>query len=573
VERPTTTLSAHGLKWLALEEFAETVARLDLDRARHPDQLGPGELVKDNTVRTVLRLPDPASPDGPGLYVKRFKFRDLRARLKHLLVPTKPQVEWRVCRELQRAALPTCDVLAVGHRRRFGLCREGFLISREVGGVRGLAPFLRDELQGRPPAYRTELIGELAGLTTALLDNGFYHRDYHAGNLLVGPEAPAGRRLFVLDLHSIRCRPPGRRGIERMLGMLANSTAKLGAGHEDRAAFLRAFLESWHGGPGPGEEAFALWAERLKRARTRLHRRHMRSRTRRCLVRSTMFTLERREGFLVHRRRDFPLQAALEAARRHDEAMVGHTEGVRIHRRGRRTQVSVLPCEAVPPFDVKRPAPPERLEAGQVCVKAFLRRSLGERIKDALRLRSRARSAWIAARGYHVRGVPAARPLALLESRPRLDARPDYLVVEAPPNDGSLHDLAIAGLPPGERRRRLGEAVADLFARLERAEVYHPDTKPTNLLVKQTDDGPRLYLVDLERTRFDRPFTRTHWVKCLARLNAGLPASVTLLDRMRCLRACSRGRWEARERLEVARDVYALSLTRRTAWAVPGVSR
>ncbi|KPK64956.1 MAG: hypothetical protein AMK73_04380, partial [Planctomycetes bacterium SM23_32] len=87
-----------------------------------------------------------------------------------------------------------------------------------------------------------------------------------------------------------------------------------------------------------------------------------------------------------------------------------------------------------------------------------------------------------------------------------------------------------------------------------------------NVLVRRTDDGFRLYLVDLERTRFDRPLTRDRWVKCLARLNAGLPASVSLLDRMRCLRACGRGRWSARERLSVARDVYALSLTRRPAW-------
>ncbi|KPK60275.1 MAG: hypothetical protein AMK73_08195, partial [Planctomycetes bacterium SM23_32] len=264
MERPTTTLSAHGLEWLCVEEFAETLPLLDIERARHPDRLGPDEFVKDNTVRTVLRLRDPAAPDGPWLYVKRYKFRDLRARLKHLIAPTKPQVEWRVCRELQRAAVPTCDVLAVGRRRRLGLHREGFLISREIEGTVGLGPFLREELGQMPAAGRSELARDLAAFSASLLDNGFYHRDYHAGNLRIRPEAEPGRRLFVLDLHSIRCRPPGRPGVERMLGMLANSTAGLGATHEDHAAFLRAFLESWRGGPGPGREALELWSRRLK---------------------------------------------------------------------------------------------------------------------------------------------------------------------------------------------------------------------------------------------------------------------------------------------------------------------
>jgi hypothetical protein len=97
-------------------------------------------------------------------------------------------------------------------------------------------------------------------------------------------------------------------------------------------------------------------------------------------------------------------------------------------------------------------------------------------------------------------------------------------------------------------------------------EVYHPDTKPTNFLVRLDGEGCRLWLVDLDRAKLNTRFGRKRWIKCLARLNAGLPARITLLDRMRCLRKCDRGRWGAEERLRIARDVYEMSLKRRPKW-------
>ena len=67
-----------------------------------------------------------------------------------------------------------------------------------------------------------------------------------------------------------------------------------------------------------------------------------------------------------------------------------------------------------------------------------------------------------------------------------------------------------------------------------------------------------------DRVRFGAPFTWTQWVKLLARLNAGLPAEVTVLDRLRCLRQTRWGeRWG---RLKLAREVYQLSVTRRPVW-------
>jgi tRNA A-37 threonylcarbamoyl transferase component Bud32 len=553
------------MQWLTVAEFADALPRLAIERLRQPGALAAGELVKDNPVRTVARLPDPLDAAAPGLFVKRHKFPDLGRRLKHLVLLTQPQREWRACRALQAAGISTCDVLAVAVLRRSGVPREAFLVSREVPGAVSLSRML-EERQADEDLVR-ELVAELARLTAALADGGFCHLDYHSGNLLVRPQAPAGQRLCVVDLHAVRLRRPRRRALARMLGMLTASAGLRDARSGGPEEFLRQFLACWKGGPGLSEEALRRWSGMVAAARERLRRRRMISRTKRCLVESTVFTVERTAGFLVHRRRDFPLDAAQEAVGLHERALAGDSSAGEVLRSPRRTAVTITPCPAVPLLDGGKSAPPGQVGPGRVCVKSFRRPSLAARLKDALRLRSRARTGWVAAQGFSVRRIAAARPLALLEARRGLSGQPDYLVTEALESDGTLSDLAFQDrLPSGERRRELGCAVARLLGQLAQERVYHPDTKPSNILVKEVEGRFRLHLVDLERSRFGRPMTRSRWVKCLARLNAGLPARVSLLDRMRCLRECGKGRWSPRERLAIAREVHRLSLGRRPAW-------
>ncbi len=564
--RRTERIRSHGLRWLCVEEFAEFLPLVDVDRVRRPDELGPDELIKDNTVRTVARLPDPLDPGGPGLYVKRFKFRSRGERLKHLVLPTKPVAEWRACRALQAAGIPTCDVLAIAVRRSGGLPREGLLISREVAGSHELRTFMREQMAGREkaqPGSGREIVEELGVLTADVLNAGFRHTDYHMGNVLICPEEPAGRRLYVLDHHSFRFgMTRGRAAV--MLGMLSISFDALELSGRKREVFWSAFLDRWKVTAKADQAARARWLLRVGRCRKQIGRRHIRSRTKRCLIESTVFARERTRDFVLHRRRDFPLEAALEAVGRHEAAMAGNTEDVTVHRQVRRTQLSICPCPAVPPLDAGRPAPADRVGPGLVCVKAYRRASLLERLKDLLRVRSRARTAWVAAHGFAVRGIPAARPLALLESRRKMAGAPDYLITEALETDGALDDVTKRGMSV-EDKKRLGIAVAELLRLLEAQRVYHPDTKPNNVLVRRTADGFRLWLVDLDRASFDARPTRDRTVKVLARLNAGLSREVTALDRMRCLRAYWGDR-DPRDRRRMARQVHELSLTRRPKW-------
>lgn len=566
LDRTSTEITTGGHRWLVTDGFAGTLRRLDWPRVRRPDHLSDAELVKDNTVRTVARLPDPDEPDGPGYYVKRYKFKRYSDRLKYLVRPTRARQEWEISSQMHRSGIPTCRVLAVAERKEGPFYAEAFLVSREIEGTVTLKHYVTGELWNDPGAApRLEVLEELARLSGRLARQGFYHRDYHAGNILVRPSAPPGSRLFVLDLHSIRRKHAlRRRHALRMLAFLGDSFTEDRVDRRERLRFLVLLLRTWKGPGRPTKPEAARWARMAERATRRHHARHMRSRTRRCVKESTMFTGHRHGRYHVHRRRDFPARFARRAAELHRAVLAGESEAGRLCKGGDRTAVTLCSVPGVPPLEADRPVPQEELAPGRVCVKSFFPRSAADRMKDLFRPRSRAREAWVALRGAAVRGIPAPRPLALLE-RGRFSGEPDFLVMEAVQEARNLDEVTSAPLPRW-LRDRLGEALADLLNRLQDRAVYHPDVKPTNVLVQQKERDVSVYLIDMARVRFESEGGRRRWIRYLAQLNAGLPAHISLLDRMRCLRRCSRGRWTAGERLRIARAAYEKSLGRNPKW-------
>jgi len=562
-EQPPQTVSllARGRRWRTTAGFAESLPLLDVDRVRHPERLSATELLKDNRVRTVARVPHPLGADRPALYVKRVKLPDPGRRLRAALRGSQAVREWRMGLALLAAGIPACRVLAVSESRRGLLPREAFLISEELAHTVRLLDYLSaGDWRARGPSFKRQLIGELAGLVVRLARAGLPHWDLHANNVMIAPDRPFGSRIFVLDLHAIRRRRSWRGGVLRMMVMLANSTKHCGLSVADRARFLREVLTGLTGASPPPRRLVRRWTARVASAWHRYHSRRMRSRTRRCVVGSKEFTRDRAGGFRMWRRREFPAETALATVESHVQAMAGRRGDCAVRKDARRTQVTLCRPQGT----------------GAVYTKAFLRRTLTERVKDVLRPRSRAKAAWIAQRGYVVRGLPAARGMALLESRRRLSGTPDYVITEALDVVGNLQEITgslppqVAAPPPSEMtaqfRRELGSAVAELFRLLADSEVRHPDMKPANILVGRQQDQVGLWLVDLERSRFDAPWRRPHWIKHLAQLGAGLSSRVTLLDRMRCLRHCGRGRWGPKERLLIARAVVEQSRQYHRPW-------
>jgi tRNA A-37 threonylcarbamoyl transferase component Bud32 len=122
-----------------------------------------------------------------------------------------------------------------------------------------------------------------------------------------------------------------------------------------------------------------------------------------------------------------------------------------------------------------------------------------------------------------LRGLPAARPLALLLPR----GRAAYLLTQYIPGAVNLHLFAweLARRTPAERRRaarRTATALGRLVGQLHAWGLAHRDLKGCNLMV--VEDGERIQtpLVDLDGIEVRRQVRRRERIRNLARLSASL---------------------------------------------------
>ena len=171
---------------------------------------------------------------------------------------------------------------------------EGIFIAAEVPG----APLATALANARASAGGTvaleNCVERVLGLHADLEAREVFHPDLHGGNLIVRTRE-AGDEFTLVDLHAIRLLGRCRRGLpwwrERMRAKLAFSLWKL----LDRREF-EAVLEKL----APGLEA------RLLEKVHDMERRRLRSRSRRCVLRSSGFRLDRRGAWRVWRRREVP---------------------------------------------------------------------------------------------------------------------------------------------------------------------------------------------------------------------------------------------------------------------------
>jgi len=448
------------------------------------DRSEPGaRLIKHNNVRTVIAL-----PLGEGRYFfKRYRARGVLERLKQLVLGSKAEREWRMLQAFERAGLPTAEAVALGRDGR-GLAQSRcYLVTREIEGAEAFIPFFQERARagGKP-----ELLARLASLALRLHGAGVLHRDLHGGNLLVR-RSGADYELFVIDLHRASAGgEPGRRARLRNLAFFLHSLSKV-TDASDRRDFLGHYAQC---GACVGPEDAAA----IERAIGRLERRRIASRSRRCVVESSRFAVERGGALRGFRRRDLA-RVELDEALAHAEATLAPgrpgPDVLKRRKPGRRTELACV-----------------RVGGRALVVKRYAPRALPLGPARGL-------GAWKAGNALLVRGLPAAEPLAFVTDR----ARVSWLVMREEPGLRLDHALAQGALDP-RARAVLRRELAGLVARLHREGVRHPDLKASNLLVESGGGRVALKLLDYDRVRFGgAPGLRAR-AKNLAQLHASTPA-------------------------------------------------
>jgi len=144
--------------------------------------------------------------------------------------------------------LPTPRPIAVWHRRRFALCREGYLITERIPKAEDLHQFLQ-RLQTLPQPQRSrrlwEALDELGRQIRCLHERGWAHRDLKATNILIRNEDTI--RVWFIDLVGA-WRPWRLRDSRRQKDVARLNASTLFSqqlSQTDRLRFLRAYM-NWN---------------------------------------------------------------------------------------------------------------------------------------------------------------------------------------------------------------------------------------------------------------------------------------------------------------------------------------
>lgn len=165
--------------------------------------------------------------------------------------------------------------------------------------------------------------------------------------------------------------------------------------------------------------------------------------------------------------------------------------------------------------------------AGPVAVVVKQFRNQGLRPRWDRRLHgSKAKRSWRAAQAVVEAGVPTPVPIVLIESD--AEQGPSFFVSERIP-DFIEARYFFRALQEGRHRQEFPQIEAEILIgtigrmlrRLHDAGIWHRDVSIGNLLIvpgAKPSDRPTVYLIDLNRARFDRPLTVSHRTRDLCRL-------------------------------------------------------
>lgn len=221
------------------------------------------KLLKDSRSSTVAELEMPLNGVVRRVIYKRFRVTSWKDPWLALVRPTGALRSWVCGHALRLRWLATPRPLAVLHRRRGGLCYDGYLLMAKVDDAEDLHEHAA-RLRGLPAEQRRhalrDVMGRVARLVRDLHQRGLSHRDLKAVNVLVVPSSCAAQegsaepydhwpltssRVWLIDLVGVRRyrRLGRRRKVQNLARLHASFVRDPGLRRTDKLRFLRIYLQ------------------------------------------------------------------------------------------------------------------------------------------------------------------------------------------------------------------------------------------------------------------------------------------------------------------------------------------
>jgi serine/threonine protein kinase len=515
-------------------------------------------VIKRHPYRVVYRAD---LEEGGSVYVKHFLVPGLRSKLRQWFRRGKGRNEGQRTRYLNALGVPTITPVALGEQRRQTLLMENYLVTHALSESVPLQQFLEEKLPEWPVERRARLCRNIADalavMTARLHDAGFYHLDYHPGNIMVQVGDDDQPRLAIIDLDGLRVTrwfwqfwediarlfmihfdarqlssPLTWLESQRNLALL-NHYFWLRCGRTDRFRFVRAYVRARQLPPpelaefaNGIEDATRDWAERLWRRWGR-----------RCQRSNKYFRSAKgpRTWSIASRSLDPQVLKQLLA----DPDAPFRAEGTIVLKDSHTTTVAetTLLVDGQPT---------------RVIYKRFNKKKWIDPFLTYFRP-SRGWQAWQAAQHLVSRAMPTPQSLAFIARMRRFPfdifwylPHETYVVTVKQEGSITLGDYIREVLPrldPQMRRERIERftiALARLLRTLHERSLSHRDLKAANILVVGDQAAEfELSLIDLVGVRLIHPLPRHRRVQNLARLSLSLDIvkGRTRTDALRFLRA------------------------------------
>lgn len=440
-------------------------------------------------------------PEGRRVFLKRDVTKDWMESLKYLVLPSKGRKEWFIAHQSGKRHLHVPTPLGWLERSQRGFVKESYYLAEAISSRGSLAEatlLLREE----------KIISELVRMLIRMHHSGLFHQDLHAGNFLWD-----GETLFLIDLH--RAKFVRSLTLNQRLWNLAQLFHSLRFAWNTKEH--EKFLDQYFEGDPIDSRKKKLYLRKIYGCMDRLRKKQWRSRTKRCLKESTEFAIQKKDGVMVYKRREFPWDHLKRVLEKH-LAFVQQTPS---------SLVKQSPNIKVSIFQEGK---------DRICVKQFCYPHWRDRLRNGF-CRSKGLQAWIGGHGLKVRGVSSIHLFALMEQKLWFGKTESVLIMEAPEAAEEMDRFLCKGFEGVDEKRKYIETFALWLAQLHQRDIYHLDMKTCNILVSKMTNGWDFKLLDLEDVRFETKVNERRLFKNLLQLNTSVPRFITLKDRMRFLKA------------------------------------
>jgi len=496
-------------------------------------------VVKNNNARTALFYkPKQSAPEQ--FFVKLYKKGKPGHKLKHILVPSKALSEWKKLLHFNSIGLPSPKPLAFSEKKRFGLLDESCLLIEAIPSALPFNQYI--ETSNLSPEKKKKLIADLARFIKNLHDNNVFYRDLHLGNILVREKKDTAFELFFIDLH--RAALTGKlfewmkiKDIAQLLNSVFFSEAE-----------TLSFITEYLGKVGNEDKNLKDFSRKITAKRYKLQQITIKSRSKRCLKNSTVFSYSKNFKESYYGRKDFGKKETDRALSFH--ALNKKNNSGSVLKNSKKSIITVVEREGEEPL----------------CVKENRFISVLYLLKNIFR-KSRAMRSWIAANGMLVRKIETPLPCAVVEKKRGLFVTESFIITKYITGAKEINDYIniFKNTSAKQNKAAFIKACALFLQKVHNAGVYHTDWKSNNLLVtKNLDNSWNFHLVDLDLVLLKEKLSFYHRANNLAQLNASISSVMTVKERLKFFYFYARGTSLYIERKKFYQKIIAIGKTKST---------